>query len=133
MQSTIAFVMTVLLSATPATQVLAQTPQQQDVPARKDVPPAQRITLDVTPEQSLVPELPNTNPLDARLPTPSLGLAVALNLGPDALTQDTTIDKKGILIFILFVVALGIVACAASECLKPDIKTPGVYPLGGSS
>ena len=136
MQSTVAFFLTVLMFATPATQVLAQTPQQRDVPARKDVPPAQRVTLDVTPEQSLVPEvptLPMTNPLDALLPPPNAGLAVALRPGADALTQDTTIDKKGILIMILFVVVLGIVVCVASECLKPDIKTPVGYPLGGSS
>ena len=74
MKVVVAFVLIVLMFATPATQVLAQTPQQQDVPARQDVPPAQPFTPGVTLDQSLVPELPSlpmTDPMDALLPAPN--------------------------------------------------------------
>ena len=115
MKSAVAFVLTVLMFATPATQVLAQTRQQQDVSARKDVPPAQPVTLDVTPEQSLVPELPKTDPMAALLPAPNLGLAVALNLGADELTQEAPVDKKEIIIIVVILVVLAIAVCAAIE------------------
>ena len=74
MKGAVAFLLIVLLLATPATQVLAQTPQQQDVPTR------QPVTPDVTLRR-VAPELSKTNPMEALLPAPNLGLAVALNAG----------------------------------------------------
>ena len=116
MKSAVAFVLTVLMFATPATQVLAQTPQQQqDAPARQDVPPAQAVTLDVTPEQSLAPELPKTNPLDALLPAQNVGLAVALN-PVDELAPAPVSDQAQVVIFLVILLVIAVLVCSAAEC-----------------
>ena len=123
MQSTVAFVMTVLLFATPATQVLAQTPQQQDAPARQDVPPAQAVTL----EQSLVPELPalpKTDPMDALLPAPNVGLAVALDkdeLAPAPMSQG---GKVVIVVVVVMLLLVAIMVRASLASLAHSLKAP---------
>ena len=107
MKSAVAFVLAVLMFATPATHVLAQTPQQQDAPVRKDVPPAQPVTL----EQSVVPELPKTGPMDALLPPPNLGLAVALNPGADEPAQVPSGLAVILIVVIVTIIVLSVRAC----------------------
>lgn len=128
MKGAVAFVLTVLMVATPATQVLAQTPQQQDVPAPQDVPLAQPVTLGVTLEQSLAPELPAlpmTNPLDALLPAPNVALAVALNPGADVLAP-APMSKPGKVVLIVVgvvgaIVIMGLLARARAHP-HPDLE-----------
>lgn len=60
MQSTVAFVVAVLMIATPATQVLAQTPQQQDIPARRNIPHPPPVKIDATSAAMPAPQLPMT-------------------------------------------------------------------------
>ena len=119
MKSAVAFVLTVLVFATPATQVLAQTPQQQDAPACQDVPPAQAVTL----EQSPVPELPKMNTMASLLPAPNAGLAVALNPGVDELAPAPISTGLKIAIYVVLIAAaVGVLAwwavqafCAATS------------------
>jgi len=112
MQSTVAFVMAIVMFATPVTQVLAQTPQQQDVPlARNDVPVAQPIAPDVT----LMPPLrllPAANPMDVLLPPPNLALAVALHAGADDLPPAPIAKalKIGLIVVGILIVAFLIAA-----------------------
>ncbi len=119
MRGAVVFVLTVIMVATPATQVLAQAPQQHDVPARRAFPPAQSVTPDATQEQSPVPDflaLPMTNPADAVLPTPDLGLAVALNPRVDETPLSTPV--KVVLIVVAVVLVIGIIIfvdCLASS------------------
>ncbi len=102
MKGAVAFLLTVLMFATPVTQVLAQTPRQQDVPAR------QPVTLDVTLKR-VAPELPKTNPLDAPLPAPNEGPAVALNAGelmPAPLAKGDIIALRVLLVGAIVLIAL---------------------------
>lgn len=111
MKAAVAFVLTVLMVATPATQVLAQTPQQQDVPAPPDVPLAHPVTRDATPGQSLAPELQAlrmTNPLDALLRAPNVGLAVGLDPGVDELAPAPMSRSGKVTLLVVGVLALGV-------------------------
>jgi len=112
MKSAVAFVLTVLMFAMPATQVLAQTPRQQEVPS------AQSSTFDVTQEPSLVPELPETNPLDALLPPSSLGLAVALNpVDAPAPTSETVKIAIGVVLLVAaIIIALELLCGGEKDC-----------------
>ena len=126
MKAALAFVLTVLMVATPATQVLAQTPQGQDVPGRTDVdvPLAQPVTADVTAMPSLH-LLPSTNPMEGLLPAQSLGLAEALHGGADELPPVPIAKplKIGLIVvgsalailIVLFVICLS----TDDDCLNP--------------
>jgi len=116
MKGAVAFLLIVLMLATPATQVLAQTPQQQDVPTR------QPVTPDVTLRQ-VAPELSKTNPMEALLPAPNLGLAVALNAGelaPAPLAKGDVVALK-----ILVVGAIVLLALFALSAKDDDV---GIRP-----
>ena len=126
MRGAIVFVLTVVMFATPATQVLAQTPQQHDVPSR-----AQPVTLNATLERSLAPgflALPMTNPVDALLPTPNLGLAVALNPRGDALQEETDNSQKLVIgLAVLLLVALIVVVVVCQKRSEDRTKIVGCF------
>ena len=111
MKAALSIALAGLLVILPVEQVLAQAAQQEAVSVQQTapadgatrlfrVPPLTQNTARLlrTPfERALVPEflaLPMTNPVDALLPTPNLGLALALNPGVDELAQVAQPPKK---------------------------------------
>ena len=129
MQSTVAFLMTVLLVTTPATQVLAQTPHKQDVQVRQaDVSPAKSVVASPTLGRGLTPKVPSlrvANPLDAPLPSSQARLAVPLASQSNDGPVPTSVKVVAIVLIVAVVVAAIELTGAFDDFMDYDV--PVVY------